>query len=131
MSFVALDADGTPRKEAMTTVNPAGAARYLGVWFSFTGPADGEHGRWSAQVAQLQGITQKFFKTCLGLSPSFSQLSEVVGNTLIRRLLSPMQGGIPVWGAVPITVSPTSLIRNGVACVEHQTLQPKPLKAAS
>ena len=34
----------------------------------------------------------------LGLSPSFSQLSEVVGSTLIRCLLSPVQGGMPVWG---------------------------------
>ena len=75
MSFVALDADGTLRKQDMTTVDPAGAARYLGVWFSSTAPADREHGRWSAQVARLKGMTQKFFKTCLGLSPSFSQLS--------------------------------------------------------
>ena len=43
MSFVALDSDGTLRKQAITTVDPAGAARYLGVWFSFTGPADGEY----------------------------------------------------------------------------------------
>ena len=64
MSFVALeDANGILRKQAMKTVDPAGAARYLGVWFSFMGPADGEYGRWSAQVARLQGITQKSFKT--------------------------------------------------------------------
>ena len=31
MCFVALDADGTLRKQAMTTVHPTGAARYLGV----------------------------------------------------------------------------------------------------
>jgi hypothetical protein len=40
---------------------------------------------------------KKIFKTCMGLSPSFSQLSEVVGNTLIRGLRFPVQGGMPVW----------------------------------
>ena len=84
--------DGTLREQKPTAVDPAGAARHLGVWFSFTTPADGVRGRWSAQaqVARLQGITQKFFKTCLGLSLSFSQLSEVVGNTLLRCLLFPV-----------------------------------------
>ena len=38
ITFVALDADGVLKEHTMTTVSPTEAARYLGVWFSFTGP---------------------------------------------------------------------------------------------
>ena len=97
MSFVALDSEGTLAEQHMTSVSPEEAARYLGVWFSFCGPHGGAHGRWTTQVSKLHGMIKSFYKTCAGLSPSFSQLSEVIGNTLCRRLVFPVQGGVPIW----------------------------------
>ena len=98
MRFVALDSEGTLAEQHMTSVTPEEAARYLGVWFSFCGPRGGAHGRWTTQVSKLHGTIKLFFKTCAGLSPSFSQLSEVIGNTLCRRLIFPVQGRVPIWG---------------------------------
>ena len=92
MSFVALDSEGTLAEQHMTSVSPEEAARYLGVWFSFCGPRGGAHGRWTTQVSKPHGMIKSFYKTCAGLSPSFSQLSEVIGSTLCRRLVFPVQG---------------------------------------
>ena len=76
MSFVALDSEGTLAKQRMTSVSPEEAARYLGVWFSFCGPREGTHGRWTTQVSKLHGMIKSFYKTCAGLSPSFSATAQ-------------------------------------------------------
>ena len=67
------------------------------MWFSFVGPPDDPHGRWAVQVRKLEGTVRSFFDKCSSLRPSFAQMCEVVEGTLIRRLLFPTQGGIPVW----------------------------------
>ena len=97
ITFVALDADGVLREQTMTTVPPTEAVRYLGVWFSFTGPPNDPRGRWAVQVRKLEGTVRSFLGKCSSLRPPFAQMCEVVEGTLIRRLLFPTQGGIPVW----------------------------------
>ena len=97
ITFVALDADGVLREQTMTTVPPTDAVRYLGVWFSFTGPASDPNGRWAVQMQKLEATVRSFFGKCSSLRPSFAQMCEVIEGTLIRRLLFPIQGGIPVW----------------------------------
>ena len=97
ITFVALDADGVLREQTMTTVPPTDAVRYLGVWFSFTGPASDPNGRWAVQIQKLEATVLSFFGKCSSLRPSFAQMCEVIEGTLIRRLLFPIQGGIPVW----------------------------------
>ena len=97
ITFVALDADGVLREQTMTTVPPTDAVRYLGVWFSFTGPTSDPNGRWAVQVQKLEATVRSFFGKCSSLRPSFAQMCEVIEGTLIRRLLFPIQGGILVW----------------------------------
>ena len=67
------------------------------MWFSFTGPPNDPRGRWAVQIRKLEGTVRSFFDKCSSLRPSFAQMCEVVEGTLIRRLLFPTQGGIPVW----------------------------------
>ena len=81
----------------MPTVPPTEAVRYLGVWFSFTGPEGDPDGRWAAQMRKLETTVRSFSAKCSSLRPSFSQMCEVIEGTLIRRLLFPTQGGILVW----------------------------------
>ena len=100
ITFVALDAEeGVLREQTMPSVPPAGAVRYLGVWFSFVGPRADPNGRWAVQVQKPEATARSFFVgKCPSLSrPSFAQMCEVIEGTLIRRLLFPIQGGIPVW----------------------------------
>jgi hypothetical protein len=97
ITFVALDSEGVLREQTMSTVPPSDAVRYLGVWFSFTGPDGDPDGRWAAQMRKLEMTVRSFFAKCSSLRPSFSQMCEVIEGTLIRRLLFPTQGGIPVW----------------------------------
>ena len=44
-----------------------------------------------------EATVRSFFGKCSSLRPSFAQMCEVIEGTLIRRLLFPIQGGIPVW----------------------------------
>ena len=97
ITFVALDAEGVLREQTMTTVPPTDAVRYLGVWFSFIGPTSDPNGRWAVQMQKLEATIRSFFGKCSSLRPSFAQMCEVIEGTLIRRLLFPIQGGIPVW----------------------------------
>ena len=97
ITFVALDANGVLREQTMTTVPPTDAVRYLGVWFSFTGPMSDPNGRWAVQMQKLEATVRSFFGKCSSLRPSFAQMCEVIEGTLIRRLLFPIQSGIPVW----------------------------------
>ena len=81
----------------MATVPPTDAARYLGVWFSFTGPTSDPNGRWAVQMQKLEATVRSFFGKCSYLRPSFAKMFEVIEGTLIRRLLFPIQGDIQVW----------------------------------
>ena len=96
ITFVALDSKGALREQTMSIVPPADAVRYLGAWFSFTGPDGDPDGRWATQMRKLEMAVRSFFTKCSSLRPSFSQMYEVIEGTLIRRLLFPTQGGIPV-----------------------------------
>ena len=97
MTFIALDSEGVLREQQMTLVPCEEAVRYLGVWFSFLGPAGHTDGRWAHQIKKLTGVITSFFEKCSSLHPSFAQMSEVLESTLIRRLLFPIQSGVPVW----------------------------------
>ena len=90
MSFVALGSEGTLAEQHMTSVPPEDAARHLGIWFLFCGPRGSAHEKRTTQASKLHGTIKSFFKTCAGLSPSSSQLSEVIGSTLCRRLIFPV-----------------------------------------
>ena len=50
MTFIALGSEGALREKQMALVPCEEAARYLGVWFSFLGPAGHTDVRWAHQI---------------------------------------------------------------------------------
>ena len=97
MTFIALGSEGALREQQMALVPCDEAVRCLGVWFSFLGPAGHADGRWAHQIKKLTGVIASFFEKCSSLHHSFAQMSEVLESTLIRRLLFPIQSGVPAW----------------------------------
>ena len=55
MTFIALDSEGVLREQQMALVPSYEAARCLGVWFSFLGPASHTDGRWAHQIKKTYG----------------------------------------------------------------------------
>ena len=55
MTFIALDSEGVLREQQMALVSCDEAVRYLGVWFSFIGPAGHTDGRWAHQIKKTHG----------------------------------------------------------------------------
>ena len=51
---------------------------------------------------------RSFFDKCSSLRPSFAKMCEVIEGALIRRLLFPTQGDIPVWSLLDNVRSLTS-----------------------
>ena len=90
-----LDAEGRWRTAELTSVPPVGnadgdtlekrgAARYLGVYFSFEG-CDGEP--WAEQDAYAKRIVNGFFARCTLLDPDVAQYCMLVQSLLASKLL--------------------------------------------
>ena len=61
MTFIPPDSEGVVREQQMTRVPYEETVRYLGVWFSFLGPAGNTDGRWAHQIKKLTSIIASFF----------------------------------------------------------------------
>ena len=95
LQIYTLDDIGTWRQTSLTSVPPVGnaegdtleargAARYLGVYYSFEG-CDGEP--WAEQDAYATKIVNTFFARCAALDPDVRQYNVMIESLLTSKLL--------------------------------------------